>query len=231
MVKRGKNGREQADLGRRIRLIHIFRDPLGIGAGGHQIRRGQKGASPVFAVAKSARIGQDGRIEAGRHLPCHRESHMRDEPADQLPRGTRLRIDQPDLAESPVGDVVIDVDQVGDGGNPFRLFPDSLQFAAIQNEGGLEGFEGGKFMDDPVAPREKLIILRRPVLIVDRRLFSQLSQHMVKGQFRTEGIPVEPLVGRDQKNPVPADQIANPAGAFVSSSRWISMSRVSMRLP
>ncbi len=126
---------------------------------------------------------------------------------------------------------MIDVDQVRDGRNPCRLFPDPLQFAAIQDEGGIEGFERGKLMDDPVASREKTVIFRRPVLIVDGRLFPHLPQHVVKGQFRTEGVPVEPLMGRDQKNPVPADQFANPAGAFVSSSRWISESRLSIRLP
>ena len=87
--------------------------------------------------------------------------------------------------------------------------PDSLQLAAIQDEGGIEGFEGGKFVGDPVTAGEKLIIFRRSVLIVDRRLFSHLPQHMIQRQFRAQGIPVEPLVGRDQKHPIPTDQIAN----------------------
>ena len=62
-------------------------------------------------------------------------------------------------------------------------------------------------MDDPVASREEKIILRRPVLIVDDDLFPQPPQHMEKGQLRTEGIPVKPLMGRDQKIPVSADHV------------------------
>jgi hypothetical protein len=97
---------------------------------------------------------------------------------------------------------MIDVDEVRDRPDTGRLFPDPIQFAAIQNEGNLERIERGKLMDDSVASRKKKVIPRRPVLVVDDGLFPQVSQHMAKGQFRTDGVPVEPLMGRDQKNTV-----------------------------
>ena len=101
----------------------------------------------------------------------------------------------------------------------IRLGTDAIRAASLPTRSSSlqsrmkatsKGFEGGELMDDPVAPGEEMVILRRPVLIVDGRLLPQPAQHMVKGQLRTEGIPVEPLMGGDQKDPVPADQFANP---------------------
>ncbi len=93
---------------------------------------------------------------------------------------------------------MIDIDKVRDRPHPGRLFPDPGQFAAIENKGDLEGFERREFADDPVASREKTVILRRPVLIIDGDLFPEPPQHMGKGQFRADGIPVRADVGGHQ---------------------------------
>ena len=105
---------------------------------------------------------------------------------------------------------MIDIDQAGDGGNLCSLSSHTLQFAAIEDEGGIEGFDGREFAGNPVALREKPVIFRCRVLIVDSCFFTHLPEHMVEGQFRTKGVAVESLVCRDQKRTSLVDQFTNP---------------------
>jgi hypothetical protein len=54
--QRGQNGSQKADPRRCVRLIYIFRDPLGIGAAGHQVRRGKKGVATCVPISRVGAI-------------------------------------------------------------------------------------------------------------------------------------------------------------------------------
>jgi len=183
---------------------------LGIGAAVHQIRRGQQRFPSGVAVAEAARIRQDGRIEARRDIAGRSKAHIPNQAEDQFRRRACQRIDQPRIEEAPVGEVVIDLDEVRNRPDPERLLPDPAQVAAIQDKGRIETFQGGEFIDDSAASREKKVISRRPVLIVDHGLLPQILQDLTEGQLGADGVPVGPFVRCDQKTPKAADLFANP---------------------
>ena len=76
-----------------------------------------------------------------------------------------------------------------------------------------------KSMDNTVAPRQEIVIVRGLILIVYERFLAHIIKDMVHGQFRSEGIPIRPDMRSNEEGVKAINRLNDPVKHLPPRSR------------
>ena len=153
---------QQLDFGRRIVLVDVLGNPLGIGAGRHQMPGRNESVLRRVSITESACIGEDGRVKIRCRLFCQLLAKRLGQPENEFACGAGMGIDQTNIAKTVIGDMVINIDDPLHRPDTLRFVSHSFQFAAIQDKNNIIGIDIRQVMKNISRPRQEKIIARRP---------------------------------------------------------------------
>jgi hypothetical protein len=107
----GESCAEEKHLGNRRGKTNILSDADGIGPGEDQVAREGECGGAEGAVVEAARVGKEGRVEAGGHLGSNDGAGCLDKTMHEFANANGLMVNPVEIGPVGAGDVVIDVDK------------------------------------------------------------------------------------------------------------------------